>query len=344
MKNLIIYTITLVAFLSSCDDVLLEEEAPNNPVSNFETMWKEFDEKYGLFEIKNINWDNVYDIYRPQINNYSSDNELYEVLTSMLDILNDNHVGIVPVTNPELPRYVSGIMGKMDTINDFNLEIVKQNYLDNADFEDPFFTYGYVTPDIGYIHIEGVSDMPRYLKKPIKNLLEEFKNSKALILDIRAGYGGEDLASQFIAGHFAKEKTLFMKNRIKNGPGKNDFTNWEEWYVEPQGDFQYTKPVVVLTHRFTISAKEVFCLAMKQLTNVTFVGDTTAGSFSNQINRELPNGWGYSVSIGQWVNANEESYEGIGLAPDIVIQNKKSDVLNGKDEALEKAIDILNGD
>jgi C-terminal processing protease CtpA/Prc len=83
-------------------------------------------------------------------------------------------------------------------------------------------------------------------------------------------------------------------------------------------------------------------MAMRGLSNVTFVGDTTAGSFSNQINRELPNGWAYSISIGQWVDGDGISYEGIGLAPDLLVQNKKDDVLSGKDEALEKAIEILN--
>jgi C-terminal processing protease CtpA/Prc len=80
---------------------------------------------------------------------------------------------------------------------------------------------------------------------------------------------------------------------------------------------------------------------MKVLPHVTFVGDTTSGAFSNQINRELPNGWGYSLSIGQWVDANGLSYEGKGLPPDVVVQNKKQDVVNGKDEALEKPIELL---
>lgn len=63
---------------------------------------------------------------------------------------------------------------------------------------------------------------------------------------------------------------------------------------------------------------------------------------SNQINRELPNGWGYSISIGQWTDENNVSYEGVGLAPDVVVQNKRQDILNGKDEALEKEIELLN--
>ncbi len=333
-------TLLFAILFSSCDKMLLDEELPDNPIVNFNSLWNEFDAKYGTFQVRNIDWDSVYSQFRPQINEHSSDAELYEVLTGMLEILNDNHVALVP-TDPKYPFFQSGILGRMDSINDFNLEIVKSNYIDSPEFEEPFFTYGMLQDSIGYIHIEGFSDLPKNLKKPVNNILNSLKKSKGIVIDVRGGYGGEDLAGQYIAGCFTSETTPYMKTRVKSGPGKDDFTKFETWSIKPESDFRYEKPVVVLTHRFTISARETFCLAMKVLPQVTFVGDTTSGAFSNQINRELPNGWGYSLSIGQWTDAAGISYEGKGLAPDVVIQNEKQDVLNGKDEALEKAIELL---
>ena len=341
MKFRTIYFIIFAIILfSSCDKMLLDDEISNNPVANFNSLWNEFDTKYGLFRIKSIDWDSVYSVYRPQINEQSSDAELYNVLTNMLSTLNDNHVALVP-TDSKYPFFQSGILGTMDSITDFDLEIVKSNYLTNPKFEVPFFTYGLLPNNIGYIHIEGFSDLPKNLKKPMTNILNNLKETDGIVIDVRGGYGGEDLAGQYIAGCFTENSILYMKTRVKSGIGKDDFTEFENWYIKPEGDFQYLKPIVVLTHRFTISARETYCLAMKVLPQVIFVGDTTSGAFSNQINRELPNGWGYSVSIGEWVDENEISYEGKGLVPDFVVQNKKQDILNGKDEALEKAIDIL---
>ncbi len=341
MKFRTIYFIIFAIILfSSCDKMLLDDEISNNTVANFNSLWNEFDTKYGLFRIKSIDWDSVYSVYRPQINEQSSDAELYNVLTNMLSTLNDNHVALVP-TDSKYPFFQSGILGTMDSITDFDLEIVKSNYLTNPKFEVPFFTYGLLPNNIGYIHIEGFSDLPKNLKKPMTNILNNLKETDGIVIDVRGGYGGEDLAGQYIAGCFTENSILYMKTRVKSGIGKDDFTEFENWYIKPEGDFQYLKPIVVLTHRFTISARETYCLAMKVLPQVIFVGDTTSGAFSNQINRELPNGWGYSVSIGEWVDENEISYEGKGLVPDFVVQNKKQDILNGKDEALEKAIDIL---
>jgi len=339
---LVTYSLILFGLLLfSCDKVLLDEELPDNPVANFESLWKEFDDKYGLFAVKQIDWDSVYAVYRPQIDQAHSSTELYNVLKEMLARLNDSHVALLPTKGSGLPFYQSGALGKLDSMADFSLDVVKANYLHDSKFADPFFMYGLLDNNIGYIHIEGFSDLPKFLEDPMNEVLSALENTDGLIIDVRGGYGGEDLAGQYIAGRFARERKVYMKTRVKSGPGENDFTSFQTWEIEPEGGFQYQKPIVVLTHRFTISARETFCLAMKTLPQMTFIGDTTAGAFSNQINRELPNGWGYSLSIGEWIDAENISHEGIGLVPDILVKNQKSDLLNGQDEALETAIQAL---
>ncbi|HCX20830.1 MAG: peptidase S41 [Flammeovirgaceae bacterium] len=339
MKKLVV--LLLLSALWSCDDILLGEESANTPLANFESVWNEFDAKYGLFESKGIDWDSVYTVYRPQAERLSSDAELYSLLTEMLVGLNDSHVALLPTEESGFEFFQSGALGKLDSMTDFSLEIIKENYLTNHEFADPFFTYGILESNIGYIHIEGFSDLPKFLDEPMSDVLNALEGTDGIIVDVRGGYGGEDLAGQFLGGRFASSSQPYMKSRVRNGPNPNDFTSFETWNLIPTGDFQYTKPIVVLTHRFTISARETFCLAMKVLPQVTFIGDTTAGAFSNQINREMPNGWGYSLSIGQWVDANNQSYEGVGLVPDILIENEKEDLLNGVDEALERALDQL---
>lgn len=143
-----------------------------------------------------------------------------------------------------------------------------------------------------------------------------------------------------VASYFTAERRLYMTTSIKNGPGPDDFTSPEQWFIEPKGE-RFGQPVVLLTHRQTISARETFALAMRTLPQVTTVGDTTAGAFSNLLLRELPNGWGYSMSIGEWRAADGSTYEGVGLPPDEVVQNKRADYLNGRDEVLERAIELL---
>ena len=96
-----------------------------------------------------------------------------------------------------------------------------------------------------------------------------------------------------------------------------------------------------MTNRSTVSAGETLALAMRTLPQLSTVGDTTQGAFSNAITRELPNGWLYSLSIGDWRAADGTSYEGIGLPPDTVVHNEVQELRNGIDRVLDTAIDLL---
>jgi len=80
---------------------------------------------------------------------------------------------------------------------------------------------------------------------------------------------------------------------------------------------------------------------MKRRINLIQIGDTTAGGMSDAIMRELPNGWLFQISIGDYLDYNNVSWESIGVPPDIVVQNDSVDIKNGIDKTLETAINYL---
>ncbi|MCB9282907.1 MAG: S41 family peptidase [Lewinellaceae bacterium] len=326
---------------TGCRQILTGEEIANTPVHNFEKLYDDFNAYYGLFEVKQVNWDSLYNEYHPQVTDQTTDEELYDLMVAMLAPLKDNHITLFP-TNPSLPRWSNDLEedGAYEIAN-YDFEVVKENYLTSYTELKPSFGYGMLGPDIGYVYIQNFSTDGGPAKKDIEKMLAALKDTKGLVLDIRANSGGFDPLAQYIAGRFADSRRLYMTYRKRNGPDRSDFTAPVEWYVEPTGDFQYTKPVVLLTTRATASAAETFTLAMRELPNVTQVGDTSSGAFSDAIMRELYNGWMFTLSIGDYRAANGQSYEGIGLTPDILVQNKNEDIIAGKDEALEKAIEIL---
>lgn len=41
------------------------------------------------------------------------------------------------------------------------------------------------------------------------------------------------------------------------------------------------------------------------------------------------------------LNTDGKSYEGIGIAPDVLVRNNLADLKNGRDAVLEKAMDLL---
>lgn len=329
--------------LNGCEKTIIGTEEPDNPIQNFELVWKIFDEHYGMFEVKNIDWGKEYQLYRPLLNEHSSDADLYAVLTSMLKIFNDNHVTL-HTTDRHLPTFRSGILGNppYSFQEDFNVDVIINSYVPNLKEESGDISYGIIAPyNIGYILIFRAEESLSKTENTIDQIIEKLKDTKGIIVDIRPHSGGYDYLGQYIAGKFAASKKLYMTSKRKNGPAHTDFTETLNWYVEPTGESQYLKKVILITSRFTMSGAETFALAMKQNDQIKQLGDTTSGAFSDQITTEMYNGWLLSLSVGDYRAADGLSYEGIGLAPDYYIVATKAELDLGQDKPLELAIDKL---
>ena len=71
-----------------------EEEYANDPVGNFEQLWKIIDERYCFLEEKGIDWDAVHDKYGKLVKPGISDDDLFDILSQMLYELKDGHVNL----------------------------------------------------------------------------------------------------------------------------------------------------------------------------------------------------------------------------------------------------------
>jgi len=338
MNTKLILISFMAMLLVSCEESLIEPEIPNDPVSNFEEMWKGYDEWYGLFGVKAIDWKKVYQEFRPMVNANTTDEELKNIFHDMIDPLNDNHTYIITTSNE--PRIESGIFDTLKVQTDFSLDIIPK-YVPDFTHYGAAIDYGTIEVNIVYIHLGDFIPSQKFFEQAMDEIVEKLKDTKGIVVDIRDNPGGNDATAQYVAGRFAASRHLYMNVRKKNGPGHFDFTNVIPWHVEPTGGTRYTKPVILLTSRWTESAGETFTLAMNELENITQMGDYTSGGFSDNIARELPNGWFYFMSIGDYRAADGESYEGIGIKPEIDLVNSKEDILSSTDKVLEKAIEIL---
>ena len=77
------------------------------------------------------------------------------------------------------------------------------------------------------------------------------------------------------------------------------------------------------------------------LPNVTIVGDTTEGIFSDMYEFKLKNGWEVSLSHQKFFARDMANYEGVGIEPAIKVLNTYSDAISGKDVVIDKAIEVL---
>jgi C-terminal processing protease CtpA/Prc len=338
MKTKLFLLISLAITISSCEETLLGPAVANDPESNFEEMWNSYNQWYGLFDVKDVDWQSTYNEYAPMVSEQTTDAQLKEIFHAMIDPLDDNHTYIITTENE--PRIESGIFDTLKVQTDFSLDLIPAYVSDFTHFGTAI-DYGTLEGNVGYLHLGDFIPSKKYFEDALDQIIGKLKDTKGLVIDIRDNPGGNDAAAQYVAGRFAAERKLYMTVRKKSGPGAADFGETIPWHVEPTGGTRYTKPVILLTSRWTQSAGETFSLAMQELSNVTQLGDYTSGAFSDNISRELPNGWFCFMSIGDYRAADGKSYEGIGVKPDILMVNTKADIQAGKDLVLEKALELL---
>src|SRR3972149_4044188 len=217
------YLILILAMVS-CQKIYFEDEPANNAVNNFEIFWSDFDRYYSQFNIRGINWGSLYNEYRPMIFEHSTEQRLYNVLSSMITVINDMHVnlftpfGTASWRKPYPDSYPSS-------------NLIADNLSIHPIYPNSVIGYGkFQKHNIGYIKIltfqsgGNVSNKTdsRYLE--INNILEKFKDTDEIIIDVRMNGGGNSSNAELIASRFADIKRLYCRRSYKNGLGKNDFS------------------------------------------------------------------------------------------------------------------------
>ena len=332
MKKLIIFLVLIIIF-SGCEQAFLEDEQTNDPVTNFNALWSTFDKKYSYFTIKKINWDSVYQVYRPKVHQNMTDRELFNVMADMLFSLRDGHVNLF--TDFNLSR---NWQWYLDAPPNFDWDLIERNYLEEEYEISGPLRNKILEGNIGYIYYR--SFLQRIDPDNIDYVIEKFKDTKGVIIDVRNNGGGSVSNSSRLASRFFDEERLVKLEVYKNGPAHNAFTPPVGTSIKPGGDQQFTKPIAVLSNRSSYSAANDFVLKMKALPYVTVFGDTTGGGGGLPVSYELPNGWRYRFSSTITFSPGGFSVEA-GIPPDRLVYMDTTDILKGKDTIIEAALDFL---
>jgi C-terminal processing protease CtpA/Prc len=327
--------------------------AIRDPVKNFEFLWKTFHNRYPFFELRNVDWDKQYETYRPKVAKETNGNELFDIFCQMLDPFNDGHVELKAKANRNRkPRYFTAEK-KPRFHQEFTKREIKQLF---KTAQKTLVRHGFCkltengawmlhycrSAEFGYMRIlelEGIKN--RTLTSALDLIANDFRLLKGMVIDIRDNPGGEDDIALTIINRFCDRKRVAFRRKTKIGPGKDDFTPLKTWYIEPQGQVRFTRPVVLLTCDSVFSGGEAFALAIKQLPHVTIIGEHTNGIFSYQLEQRLPNGWTLCLPDQVYFSADMVCYEGKGVPPDIKLLNKRSDIENGSDPLIARALEVL---
>jgi len=319
----------LLTSLTACQTLVVEPE--NTPESNFEFAWKTLNNKFSLFEINQVkDWQEIYSIYRPQVNNNISDDSLHAVLNRMVLELKDRH---------------SFIRSNFEYKQSFNIKsnidqpTVINHYLKNAQKEGGI-QYTILEDNIAYAYVERFGRT--ISTENVIAFIESIEDTEGLILDIRGNGGGNENNALRLAEALYDERRLHKTVFSKNGPGKNDFIERFKAYVSPWDRPTYTKAIALLIDRNTYSASSDMVLMLRVLPHVTLIGNTSGGGHGTPVREQMPNGW-----VLQFSSSYALDHEGVqvehGIPPTIHVDLDLTKIDEGIDTVIERAKEHIKG-
>lgn len=322
--------------LSGC---LLGRAPETSPPALFDAVHQDFADHYALFEVKGVDWDELADV-GAGLGPAASDEELHGALTSLLDPLDDNHVHLLVPSDAglDVPDWTSGVLHELEQ-DDFGVEVTLA-LLDQSARPHPRVAWGRLG-SVGYVWIGSLGS--RAVLRHLDDALDGLSGTDALILDLRGNGGGYDAVMQDVAARFVHDEPVFARTRRRASPTPGDLTDWRDLQVSRPPRAVREGPLVVLQHRFTVSAAEGLLLALDLRADTTFVGDVSSGAFGTVWWRELPNAWRYSLTVTDTRDAAGVSWEGVGLPVDVGARSSLDELRDGRDRALEAALEQLVG-
>lgn len=323
----------LVLVFTSCERVYFGADgASRDPQLNLDYLWTQADEQYTYFELKGVNWDSLHTFYAGQLSDGMSEDSLFLVLGAMLSELKDDHVNLFSPFNVSRfgVQYLAPDQFDWRRLQDYYLGY---DYYISGPFAHTFLDSG----RLAYVRMSSFTGNISSINLDV--LLERYRDTEGLILDLRENGGGRISDVYALLSRFIDEEVLLYYSQIKNGPGWGELTEPQPVYLQPHSGTTYLKPVVLLTDRGTYSSGSLTALGAHAIERITLLGDTTGGGLGMPNGGQLPNGWTYRFSITRTLNlALQQDWE-YGVPPDTTVRLDPS--APNTDEILEAAMAIL---
>ena len=297
----------------------------------FDQLWTAFDTDYAMFTIRpEVDWAKLREEYRPKALQSKTTYEFAGTCAEMLAALRDLHIWLkvadtdVPVFNrPRIananPSAYPRILGSVKKTGRVQWAITSDN--------------------IGFIAIYGWEPG---IAEQCDEVLEQMRDTRGLIVDVRLNGGGAEPIAQEFAGRFLEKEFAYAYHQTRNGPAHNELTRKKPRVIVPRGPWRYQRPVAVLIGQRCMSSNESFIAMMSGASNVTTMGDRSCGSSGNPTIVRLPLDM-TAVSVPRWIDYLPDGtpLDERGFQPRIPFKATAGAFERNRDDLLVAAVDLL---
>ena len=330
-------------FPSECAE---PDHTERGAIHTFDVFWSAMDEHYPFFDLHNVDWDTRREL-APSSDDLS-EVELSFLLKQATLGLDDGHVQLSmgdqgyfsPEEDPSWLKANPSLTRKL----------LWQTALSQAEIpvqglEGFSIRYGMRSDGIGYIAIKEME-----VQKPIgqssheaasrafQQVVMDLQDAEGIVVDVRYNPGGSDSVAVAIAEYFLQTPITAFSKRSWQHEG---FSEPFQIKVHPAQGPNLAQPVVVLISEMTGSAAEIFTLIMRERPETTIMGTRSSGGLSDVLEFTLPNGWLLGLSYQEYLSAQGEVFEGIGIPPDIFVEFDADGIIAGTDALVETAVHLL---
>ncbi|WP_417257494.1 S41 family peptidase [Celeribacter sp.] len=313
------------------------------PLETFDVFWRTFDTHYPNFELYGVDWDTR----RAEALEALADNfdpkHLSDVMANSVRGLEDAHVNLMTPSgdfSPLAPAPWDKDQRTFWQVTDSYL-VSERQFIETSGIR-----HGWLENRIAYIgmhHMETEPPLGQAMvdeaERVVAQLSQTYAEAKGVIVDLRTNSGGSDPVALTYAGLFS----------ATDWPAGSKTTQILKGYMTGDTPFSghgapapITAPVVVLTSSETVSAAEIYVMAVRELPQVTVMGENTTGSLSDLMVRSLPNKWHFTLPHQVYTSVHGEAFEGAGIPPDVPYAVDAEGFARGKDTMLEAALARLS--
>jgi carboxyl-terminal processing protease len=189
-----------------------------------------------------------------------------------------------------------------------------------------------------------------------------------LVIDMRGNIGGSlglaRLASYLCSGQLPIGHSL-THQRLRLGYDPNNLprvpmpqTKWKLFFTLARFAFRdksvflltqglgaqpFHGKIAVLVNQWTNSAAEMVASFAAENRLATIIGTKTAGNVLGAANFAVGSGYWLRLPVFGWYTSRCNSLEGNGVSPDVLVEVDPHVLNTGRDQQMEKAIEIVNG-
>ena len=262
---------------------------PETKEAAFDQLWKAFDQDYAKFVLRpEVDWNQLRDQYRPKALASQSPGNLPRLRRNVAALARPSR--LADRRRPERAGVQSSAQRQFQSLAHALLLGALQGR--------GAVRWAVTSNQVGYIVIDSWSNATTPAQ--FDRALEQMRNTRGLIVDVRLNGGGSENLAMEVAGRFIDKEFVYGYDRVRNGSSHTNLTEKRARTFGPRGPWRYNRPVILLIGQKCMSSNESFVGMMTGDPDLLTMGDHTCGSSGNPEIIKLP--MNMTVSVPRWID------------------------------------------